>query len=183
MEVNQSLQIIDEMVQRARFNFSKGSVFFILWGILLTIAGVGEFLLQQMDYSMPWILWPIAGSLGGIISGIYGSKLSRESSRSYLEKTYSNLWIIYFFTLIVLLVALVSQKINPGPYILIVTGLPTYFTGSILKLKELRYGGGVFWILGLISIFSSPEYSSLIFALAIVLGYLVPGMIMKNRKD
>jgi len=66
---------------------------------------------------------------------------------------------------------------------LIVTGLPTYFTGSILKLKELRYGGGVFWVLGLVSIFSSPEYSSLIFALAIVLGYLVPGMIMKNRKD
>jgi len=111
MEVNQSLQIIDEMVQRARFNFSKGSVFFIIWGVLLTIAGVGEFLLQQMNCAMPWILWPIAGSLGGIISGIYGSKLSRESSRSYLEKTYSNLWIIYFFTLIVLLVALVSQKI------------------------------------------------------------------------
>jgi len=49
MEVNQSLQIIDEMVQRARFNFSKGSVFFIIWGVLLTIAGVGEFLLQQMN--------------------------------------------------------------------------------------------------------------------------------------
>jgi uncharacterized membrane protein HdeD (DUF308 family) len=132
---------------------------------------------------MPWIGWPIAGMLGGIFSALYSRKVYSDGPTTHLDKIYSSIWMVYFVTLIILIVAWVSHRISPGSYIMLVTGFPTFLTGYILKFKPLQWGGIVFWVLGLLSLYFMSEYSSLIFALSMVLGYVIPGFMMRSMES
>ena len=76
MTNEQRLTLITDMINKARFNFSRGSFYFILWGVILFGAAVYEYLAGSVfDLSMPWIGWPIAGMLGGIFSALYSRKV------------------------------------------------------------------------------------------------------------
>ena len=183
MTKEQSLQIIHDMINKARFNFSRASFHFILWGILLVGAALYEFFASNVfEGSMPFIAWPIVGVLGGILSSVYGARSARGESMTHLDRVYSGIWITFFATLILLLVGFVSQKENPGSFIMILTGLPTFLTGFVLRFRPLIYGGVGFWMLGFASLYVFREYSSLIFAVSMIQGYLVPGFLMKTLR-
>ena len=79
-----------------------------------------------------------------------------------------------------LIVCHVYSEINPGPYIMLLTGLPTFLTGINLKFLPFKIGGVIFWLAGLVGVFFYSEIFSLIFAAAIILGYLVPGFLMRR---
>ncbi len=177
----QRLAIISEMVTKACFNFSRGSFYFILWGVLLFISAIYEYPADQvLELSAPWIGWPIAGVVGGIISAVYSRKAYSDQPSSHLDRVYSSIWMVYFLTLILLVVAWVSNKVNPGSYIMILTGFPTFLTGYILRFKPLQWGGVAFWVLGFVSLYWLEDYRSLIFALSMILGYAVPGFMMRS---
>ena len=181
MTKEQSLALITEMINKARFNFSRGSFYFILWGVLLFLSAVYEYTADRvLDLPMPWIAWPIVGVIGGILSAVYSSRVYKDEPSSHLDRVYSSIWMVYFVTLILLIVAWVSNRINPGSYIMIVTGFPTFLTGYVLRFKPLQWGGVIFWTLGLISLFLFDEYRSLIFGVAMLLGYVVPGVMMRK---
>ena len=179
LETQESLQIIEEMIQRARFNFSQGSFYFIFWGLLL----IGAALWQQFyPGDMSWIGWPIAGIIGGVGSGLYGARSDNSRRMMHLDKMYTAIWVVFFITIIFLIVGFVGKGINPNGYIMIIAGLPTLLTGLVLKFKPLQYGGVGFWILGIISIYFLEEWSSMIYAVSMLQGYLIPGFIMKGMK-
>ncbi len=67
-----------------------------------------------------------------------------------------------------------------NPVIILLAAVPTFLTGVILKFKPLYFGGMVFWILGVVLFFVSREDQFLIAAVAIALGYLVPGYMLKR---
>lgn len=183
MDAEQSLQIISTMIDKARFNFRRGSFYFILWGTLLIGAGVSEFVLRSvLQTHLAFVGWPIAGILGGIASSVYGARSSKLEAVTHLDRVYSSLWFIYFITLIILIISMVNQQIDPGAYIMIITGLPTALTGYILRFKPLLIGGILFWVLGITSFFLPEEYRSLVFSFAILVGYLIPGLMMKYQK-
>ncbi len=183
MNPEESLAIIHAMINKARFNFSRGSFYFITWGILLFIAAIFEYVAQQTQIEMFYLGWPIAGMVGGIASGIYGSKSRAQGPNTHLDKVYSAIWTTYFFTLIMLITSMVVNKINPGPYILLITGLPTFLTGYILAFRPLKLGGILFWGAGLFSMFFFSEFTSLIFGAVMLGGYLVPGLLMRQMKE
>jgi hypothetical protein len=181
LELNESLRIIDEMVQKARFNFSQGSFYFIYWGVLLIVASLGEYVLRSIESTMPWMLWPIVGIVGGVGSWIYGMRRHSGASRLHLDRVYSAIWMAFFITLLPLLLALVAHRIDPNGYVLIVAGMPTFLTGMVLQFKVLKWGGVALWLMGLIAIFIAPEQSSLCYATGILLGYVIPGFVMRSR--
>ncbi|NQV52733.1 MAG: hypothetical protein HQ500_06095 [Flavobacteriales bacterium] len=184
MTNEQRLTLITDMINKARFNFSRGSFYFILWGAILFGAAVYEYIAGSVfDLAMPWIGWPIAGILGGGFSAVYSRKEYSDGPSTHLDKIYSSIWMVYFVTLIMLVVAWVSNHISPGSYIMIITGFPTFLTGYILKFKPLQWGGIAFWVLGLLSLYFMHDYSSLIFALSMVLGYVIPGFMMRSMQS
>lgn len=181
MTTDQSFKIIHEMINKARFNFSKGSFYFILWGFLLVGAAVYEYYFDRILHSeWAWAAWPVVGILGGIVSGIYGARSSKGEPLTHLSKIYSGIWVTYFATLALFIIGIVSNGVNPGSYIMILTGFPTFLTGLVLKYKPLQIGGVGFWVLGFLSIYLFEEYRSLIFALSIFQGYLIPGFMMRQ---
>ena len=177
LDTASSLSIIDEMVQKARFNFSQGSFYFIFWGFLLLGAAMFEALYSG---SLNWIGWPIAGIVGAFGSSIYGARVHRGAVLLHLDRIYTAIWIIFFITLMLVLVTLLSQGIDPNGVIMIIAGFPTLLTGVVLRFAPLKWGGVGFWVFGLIGIFIYPEYSSFIYGLSMIQGYIIPGFIMQR---
>ncbi|GAB5539884.1 MAG: hypothetical protein Salg2KO_19870 [Salibacteraceae bacterium] len=178
----ESIAIIQSMIDKARFDFSQGSFYFIIWGTLLPIAAMFEFFAQRQDSEFFYIGWPIAGIIGAAASMYFGYKTSVNGGNTHLTRIYSALWITYFVTLVMLLIGLVTNNINPGTYIMLLTGLPTFLTGYMLEFNPLKLGGFVFWGAGLTGLFIGSEFLSILFAASIIGGYLIPGLIMRKVK-
>ena len=176
-----SLHLIQEMIQKAKKSFRGISFYFLMWGWLLLAAGVAEYILAKIvHFQSPYIVWPIMGILGGIIAAIYGSRKKEEKIISYAGKIIGLLWGGFVITLILVIIASVANRLNPGPFIMLLTGLPTFVSGGIIKFKPLMFGGIVFWLIGICSFFFLQEYTSLLFSLAILLGYIVPGYLLQR---
>ena len=122
--------------------------------------------------------------LGGIISGVHGAREGRrQGAMTWMDRVQMWLWGSYTVTLVLLIVAAVSWGRDPNPFVLLLTGLPTFVTGALIRFRPLMVGGVLFWAIGLVSLFALREYSSLVFAFAIVAGYVVPGILLKRHED
>ena len=63
----------------------------------------------------------------------------------------------------------------------VIAGIGLFTTGGILDWKMLRIGGILWWVAAIIMMFTHWYFYALIFAIAIIPGYLVPGYAL-NRK-
>lgn len=182
---DQSLELINEMILKAKQSFSKVSFYFLLWGMLLFIAGIVEYYLDRVvHYEYSYVGWPVVGFIGGIIASIHGAAEGKKQGvMSYTDKVFMFLWSAFVVTLVLLIVGAVANDSNPGSYIIIMTGLPTFVSGGIMRFKPLIVGGLIFWAIGIFSFFFLDEYRSLLFSLAILFGYIIPGIMLKRSED
>lgn len=179
-----SFRLINQMIANARQDYEHRSFFFLLWGWLLLLTGIGIYCLHYYDYPHAEWLWAIQGVAGGIISVIYSKSLEskRQNSKmvnSPVNTTILNLWLAFGITLFFIIFA---GGRNPIPFVLLVTALPTFLSGRILRFSPLVFGGISFWILGCVSVFVPYPDNSLIFSFAILTGYLVPGYLLRKQE-
>jgi len=185
MKPEQSLEIIQSMMAEAKHSFHKISPYFLIWGVLLSISGIAEHIIvYQLEKKEGFLVWMIMGVLGGILSMFYSKKDSKNQQvKNYYDTLYGYLWGAMGITLFLTIVLTVINKQNPTPFILLLTGIPTFVSGGIIKFKPLILGGIVFWIAGIIAFNIPNMYTGLLFSTAIILGYLVPGYILYNQEN
>jgi hypothetical protein len=93
------------------------------------------------------------------------------------------LWFATGMTSIPIIVACIKLHFYPAPIILIICGLSTVMTGFIIRFKPIIYGGIIFWIFSIVSVFILNEYQLVIYAVAMVLGNIIPGYMLKYSKN
>ncbi len=179
----QSLDLITSMINEAKGNVRHNSFYYLFWGWVLIIAHLGSFALSKIEFDYPFVVWLIVIP-AWIVSFVYGSRQTKNQKRSatHLEKINITLWIS-FGTLAVVIPffgGFINYQINP--IILLIGSMATVASGVILKFRPLMMGGILFFAAGLLSFFFSNEHQSLISALTIALGYLVPGYLLKSQK-
>lgn len=183
----QSLQLIQAMVDKAKENISVNRFYFLLWGWVTFLAILGQFFLKVvLDYRHHYFVW-LAVIPAVVITIIYSSKKQKQRSvRTYVGDSMSFLWSgigISFFILTVI----ISTKggagwLNAYPFYILFYGLGTYVSGRILKFPPLVIGGIFNWLLALVSVFVGFDYQLLLAAAAILTSYLIPGYLLKNPK-
>ena len=72
-------------------------------------------------------------------------------------------------------------KLNCYPMVMMVYGIWLFISGGAIKFKPLIAGGIVNWILCIVAFFVSFEIQLLLLALAVLLGYIIPGHMLKSR--
>lgn len=180
----QSLRLIDETIREAKRSFQKVHFYFLLWGVLFASAGIVSFVLMQKGSPLHWVIWPAMGIIGGIVAGMYGARQGRkQGATTTMDRVHMWLWTANTITLILLLVGLVARGVDPNPFILVLVGMPTFISGALMRFLPLMLGGILFWAIGVASFFVLQEYSSLVFSGAIVLGYIIPGLLLKNEEN
>jgi hypothetical protein len=182
----ESLRLIESMIGQARRNFSRMSFYFLLWGFLLIAAMVVTFLLRNsVSGWQHGAAWGVAGTLGGIISAVRGAREGRtELVSNPMDSTIGWLWSAFVITMILLIAFSVRSQVDATIAITMLTGLPTFITGQAMRFRPLVLGGVLFWLAGVAMLFvTDPQGVLVIYCSAMVLGYIVPGILLKRHED
>lgn len=181
----ESLRIIRDMISRSRQTFNRNSFYFLLWGALMFVAGITEHLLLRFSITEHyWIGYPVLSVIGGVVSMLYARRQEKQAhGETFADVVIGYVWLTYGVSLICLIITAILVNVNPGIFVLLLTGLPTFLTGFILKHNALKLGGIIFWIAGMASIFAAALYVPLLFSSAILLGYLIPGFTLMQSEQ
>ena len=180
-----SLKLIQSMIDKTKQNLSGNSHYFLLWGWITFVACIGQFILKHfLDYEKHYLVWwvLVIGIAGSIYFSIRDAKTRKV--KTYIGETMAHLWTgmgITFF-----IISMILTKIGWGsdvyPFFMVLYGLGTFVSGSIIKFNPLIIGGIISWILAVIAVYLPYDYQILMGALAIFFSYIIPGHLLRNKK-
>jgi len=183
LTARESLDIISAMIEEAKGNIQRNNFFFLLWGWVVVTANLGMYILNRLNFEHPYAIWMI--TFPAWIYTIYKvvSRKKTERKTTHFNRISAWLWMSYGLTIFCLV--FFGYKINYqlNPVILTISAIPTIVSGVILNFRPLIVGGVIFWISGLIDFMMPMETQPLVGATAVVCGYLIPGYMLKNRKE
>jgi len=182
MTGEESLRIISEMINKTKVNIRQSSFHLLFWGWLIFACSLSEYLLMKFsDFTHPYYVWFFVIP-GTFVSFIYGYITGRKAKvRTYAGNLYVSTWIGFFIASTALFIVQSSKMESFATYILILAGFPTFVSGFIIKFKPLIAGGICFWVIAVVVNFAGPEISPLGMPIAVLLGYLIPGYLLKNK--
>jgi hypothetical protein len=192
MTPEESLNLIGEVISNTRNNLKADSFFFLLWGWLIALASMVEsYILWHAGRMKDWssvglfsgIAWIGFVLVGFIIQAFYIRKhYVKRGYRTYFEKIISYMWIISTLVIFLLVYLSGTRHESPEPYILAAVSVPTMVTGVITRFRPLILGGIVFIVFAVICVNIQQDYlRSLVSAVALIGGYLVPGYLLRKK--
>ena len=183
LTTQQSLDIITKMIRQAHGNVKRNSVYLILWGLVITLANLGMFVLMWVEYPMPYLVWLI--TVPAWILTIYISYRHGKNAvaRSHFDRINAFLW--YSYGIIIFTIIVFGYKINfqLNPVILLVSAIPAFVSGTIIKFRPLAIGGILLWVFGILCFLVGGPWQYLLAAIAVTCGYLIPGLMLRNNPD
>lgn len=182
---SESLKLIETMIAQAKQSFHRNSFYFMLWGVLLISAMAVNYLMAANGDPRGNYAWAVVGIIGGIASWAYGAReAKRKQASSFMDRVMLCLWMGFLATLLITMFG--SAGSGHGMLvgaIIVLTGLPTFVTGQLLRFRPLIFGGILFWVLGAVSFFTDMKATALLYIAAMVFGYLIPGYLLKRQED
>jgi hypothetical protein len=182
-----SLALIQGMIDKTKENISEKSIFFLIWGWLTFIACLGQFILKHIvNYEKHYQVWWLM-MVGFVLSIYYGAKQGKKRRvKTYVQEGMDYLWTGMAITFFILAVILSSMGWGNTvfPFYTMLYGLGTFVSGSFLKFKPMIVGGIIAWVLAIAGTFLSYDYQILAGAAAILFSYIIPGHLLNAlRKE
>ncbi len=181
MTEQESLQVIQQMINSAKQDFSDKSFYYLFWGWLVFISSVGQFGLANLGFAHSEIVWLLM-PLGGVVSGIYSYRdKKKQGVRTYFDEFNKHALVAFLVGLLMVLFFQQKLQLNCYPMVMMVYGMWLYISGGALRFKPLMIGGVINWSLAIASFFFGFEIQLLLLAAAVLLGYIIPGYLLKAR--
>ncbi|HMK24509.1 MAG TPA: hypothetical protein VK483_00665 [Chitinophagaceae bacterium] len=183
----QSLQVIQSMIEKAKNQFSENGHLYLLWGWVIFIASAGQFILLNLvhyqNHSIVWFLpW-----LAVIYQFIYLVKKKKQKRvTTYTDFIIGFVWMT-FFILMVLFAFILGQELGSSfhklvcPVALALYGMPTLLSGIILRFRPLIAGAIGCWLLSIGSLYIHYDYQLLFLSAAMVIAWIIPGYILRSN--
>jgi hypothetical protein len=179
LSANQSMDIIKSMIATAKNNVSDDGFHFLLWGVLVIAASLGQYFLAINNVEKNFLPWMVMPLVGAPVSFLYERRLNREKKvKTLFDEIVGRLWMGAGITMFAAIFISIQNHVSTVPFILCIIGLATFVSGSILKFKPLIAGGVVFWIAAFATTAVTPINQLLINAGATFLGYIIPGILL-----
>jgi hypothetical protein len=196
----ESLAIIDEMINRARNNIQKGSANSLIYnGYVVAIVALLNFLLIHIlpysERNMSFWIWMLMLP-SAVIDHFIGRKLDRSSTvKTQIDGIITWLWRGFgisttLLVIIVMAVIIVYKNAISGllitPVIMLFVAIVEFGMAKATNFKPFYWGAICFWagtILCLLSyvILKRGDLHFLVLAACMVAGFIIPGYIL-NRK-
>lgn len=179
----ESLQLIRSMIETTKSSFSDHSHFFLLWGWATLIGCVLQYILlvflKSPHHYNAWLITPVAL----VIHMVFIWRVeNRQKVRTFIGEAMGYVWTIIGLSFAAL--AFVFSKIGwqySFPFYIMLYAIGTYISGCLLKFKPMKIGGLICVLLVVIASFVSFQYQILLCGLAILISYIIPGHILRNR--
>ena len=183
LTARQSLDIISDMIREAKGNIQRNNFFFLFWGWVVVVANVGMYTLTQLRIDRPYAVWAI--TIPAWIYTLYKvlGRKGTESVTTHFDRISGWLWISYGITIFCLVFFGYRINYQLNPVILTISAIPTIVSGVILNFRPLIIGGVIFWMGGATAFLLPTAVQPLVGALAITCGYLIPGYMLRNKRE
>jgi hypothetical protein len=183
MENNeQQLQLIAEMINTARKEFNDSSYIFLVWGWAVCTASLAQYIMIRMNIEFNYLAWAILMPLAAVVQ-VAGQARQKKKERvkTHVDKILGYLWTAVVVSLLLVLFSANNLKLNTYPVIIFLYGIGTFISGGILNLKPMVAGGICCWVIGFAAFYLKFEYQLLLLAFSVIVSYIIPGYILKNR--
>jgi hypothetical protein len=132
MTEQESLQLITEMIQKAKGGFHETGTSAILWGAVVGFCGLLSFAQAQWGFSIGFDIWLLI--FVAIIPQVYlvFQEKKKKQVKTYQQAATDNIWLVYAISLAALVL---YQNIVPGVYDKLMTG-----DGAQLLQKNIQTG-------------------------------------------
>jgi hypothetical protein len=182
MTAEESLQIIQKMIDQNKISLTDNSFYLLMWGWLSLAASlINVFLLRAGIGPVSYSIWCMLPIIGTPLSIWYARKYP-EQSRTHMGFFIQNLWKGFGITFLILFVLVFFVHFPITFTFLLFLGTAIFITGMVTKFVPLLAGAIVFWISAILCITSSdPQMQLIIYAIAIFAGYIIPGYFLKNH--
>lgn len=184
---SESMLIIQNMINKAKNQFSENGFMYLLWGWAVLLCGLAQFVLlhffQSPNHYFVWFFtWVV------LIFQIFYLRKERRTRRvhTYTEDIIKYVWIC-FVVVIFLAAFLLGRIIGPeyyrhmNPMLLIVYGIPTFLSGIILRFRPLVFGGISCWLLSIAAAFIPYDYQILLLCAGVLFAWIIPGFLLRAR--
>lgn len=181
----QSLNIIEQMISAARNDHRENGDGWLIWGWLLFAASAASAVLVYFKkFGYIGYVWTGMLVVGFVLYFAWrmGNKKSKEV-KTYMQELFQKFNTGFFISLFVLIAASwISGSVFAFGYYYILYAFWMFMHGSAIRFKPLIIGAVVNW-LAAIAIFLIHDlfYVMLISAIAVLIGYLIPGYMLRYQ--
>ena len=192
MTPEESLQIIQKSISTSRKNMKDGSFYYLLWGWVLLLSSmlcyfvIRYLIINEIYEGMYWkslLCWIVPIGAGVIIQLIQKRKQRKERLfKTHIDRYLTTLWMAAGVTFALMVIICYIMDIYPTPFILAGVGLVTFASGIMVRFTPLMIGGIIFSAAAVVSAFTPALEQILIFAIALLPGYLLPGYLLRMSK-
>jgi ABC-type Mn2+/Zn2+ transport system permease subunit len=207
MTEQESLQLIGQMLHKAKNSFHDTGIGPMLWGTVIIFCSLVTYWRIVWDKKLLFDVWllTLIAIVPQIWITIYEKKQRR--ARNYDDRTIDFVWLFFGISIFLLshintvminklLVVFREYKTAIGNWpdfritsytsamMLMLYGIPTITTGAIMRFKPMLWGGIIGWICCVISVYTSVDIDMLLTAFAALVMWLIPGIILwqKSKK-
>lgn len=176
-----SLEIIHQMINQAKNNFTDNGLSWLIWGVLLFAAAISTYIFIDIGSDSIFMGWNILGIITIILLGYDFLKPKKKSSRTYVDDLLK--WVdIGFVVSLFIVIFSINVAVTPNTgfgFFLMIFAFLMLIKGGALKSTALKTGAIINWA-GAIAIFINKEfrYDMLIMAGAVMVGYIIPGVLL-----
>jgi hypothetical protein len=186
-EAREEIRSIRVAIERSKARTVEGGHLFFFWGLWIVLAIIGMYALVILG-KHNWISlnWVVFVGLGWIYTVIY----SLKKAKTDLPETYPQTAARYLsiacgiaFVLVGLILPLIklySYGVIPV-LIAVIGGVFIYGHGGIYEWDLLKACGTLWWFSSIGMTFVHPDYRTLVFIPLILLGYIMPGWVLRRK--
>lgn len=180
-----SLNLIHQMIKDKKKQMGKSAIHYLLWGTSVSLAAFIHYFLLTTGHLQPWLPWPILMSISGIIAITVGYKQNQQQPiKSWIDRAADALWLSFAICILICIGATATTGNWKMAYTFLLSlyGLGLFVSGSILSFTPFKLGGILNWILAVVSLKLDFPELLLVIALAMIGGYLVPGLLLLREE-
>ena len=191
-----SLRIINEMINQAKNNFKRSSSTLVLfWGYLVSLIAIANFvLLRALDNPVQsfWV-WS-ATAVGWVVSFFIQRNIDRTAIvKTHIDAIIKYIWLGFGISMTVLLVIFWTLRLEHNaqfvyltPLSMIMSGLAQFATAIACRYKPYYWGAVVFWLGAIacmisVHVFKAIDYQFLLLALTMIIGFIIPNHILNKK--
>src|SRR5690606_23733297 len=108
---------------------------------------------------------------------------SKSNVTTHLDKIYMWMWMSFGIVIFTLVGFGYTINYQFNAIILLIASIPTFLSGISLRFKPLIIGGILFWAFSILSFLVAYQTQLLVGGVAIICGYLIPGYMLRNKKE
>lgn len=199
-----SLRLINTMINKAKDAYHDTGVGAMLWGAVIAICSLTRFAEIQFNFKLPFDINLL--TLFALIPQIFITIREKKTRRakSYDERFLDYIWIGFGISIFLLIHVVnltfdswtpVSKEYtllagHPSPFkfsefvmplFLILYGMPTFITGAACKIKPMLWGGLFCWICSIITVYTHYKVDLLLTALSALMAWFIPGLFLERE--